>query len=410
MEWELRRLPATLLLGLTAACSTPEPASEGILLDGLFDEWADAVTIIDDAPDAPDAAVDFLSVQGLDEPGWLFLAIDVGNEVTLQSLPGTVHLLIDTDADARTGGTVHDMDGVDLIVDLSQTAEPQVDDRGLGFAMRVVGQDGTTDAIARHSLGLTTLPTSSAPRFEVRLSRRGAPGVAPFGSRLRLAVVYAEDLRELDRTTVGSYAFRTPLGEPATVTTQSRLAKAPGSVRIAQWNVAWQSFPRQAAGFARVLATLEPDVILLDELPGDVSQIPPTSGVDAVGMSVEEIAAWLASEPLAELGTWRFVSGESGGLQRALVAARDRDIRAAEPVLRVDYPEGALEALMALVPEDLRASRERETRGGVPAAGAWVDVDGQEILFVAMDLVSRAGSGHLGIFNARCRRRGSESR
>jgi hypothetical protein len=245
--------------------------------------------------------------------------------------------------------------------------------------MRAVSATGTADAIARHSLGLTALPTSSAPRFEVRLSRRGAPGVAPFGPRLRLAVVYAEEGRELDRTTIGSYAFRTPMGEPTPVTSQSRLAKAPGSLRIVQWNVAWQRFPRQAADFARVLAALEPDVILLDELPGD--------GDPA------EIAGVFASEPLAGLGTWRFVLGESGGIQRALVAAKDREIRPANPLLRVDYPEGALETLMALAPEDQRAARERETRGGVPVAGAWVDVDGQEVLFVAMDLVSRGWLG-----------------
>ena len=376
-----------LLPTVLAACGQAEsPPPVGVLVDGLFDEWTTAATIIDDPPDAPDSPVDFLSVQGLDEPGWLFLALDIGNEVTLQSLPGTVHLLLDTDAEASTGGTLYGVDGVDLVVDFSQTLEPLAERRGLGFALRVVGADGTPVAIPRHSLGLTALPTSSAPRFEIRISRRGASRVEPFGARLRLAAVYSEAGEVLDQTLIGSYRFRTSSGPPTVPSVGARLARAPGSVRVAQWNVSWQDFPPRAEDFARVLAALEPDVILLDELPGDLN-------AGQIAMTSEQLTAFFMSEPLARLGTWRFVYGESGGYQRALVAARDRDIRPAEPMTHVRHPVGALEALLAGAPADLRRFLEFDDQSGPPAAGAWVELDGQEVLFVAMDLQSRGWLG-----------------
>jgi len=375
-----------MLSTVLVACGEPASPPVGVLVDGLFDEWATAATIVDDAPDATNSPVDFLSVQGLDEAGWLFLALDVGNEVTLQSLPGTVHLVLDTDADGSTGGTLYGLDGIDLVVDFSQTVESSVEGRGLGFALRAVDRDGATTAIPRHSLDLIALPTSSAPRFEVRISRRGATGVPPFGSRLRLAAVYAEAGVVLDQTMVGSYTFRTAPGEPAAPVLGGRLTKAPGSVRIAQWNVSWDNFPPQAEHFARVLAAVEPDVILLDELPGELN-------AGQVAMTSEELTGFFERAPLARLGTWRFVYGESGGYQRALVAARERSIRPAEPLSRVRHPPGALEPLLATAPPDLRRFLELDASSGPPAAGAWVDIAGREVLFVAMDLQSRGWLG-----------------
>jgi hypothetical protein len=362
-------------------------------LDGLFNEWSQAATIIDDAPDAGDASVDFLSLQGLDDPRWLYLALDVGNEVTLQSLPGTIHLLVDADADAGTGGALFDVEGVDLVVDFSQTAEAPNDGRGLGFAMRSVRAGGETLPLERHALELAALPTSSAPRFEIRLSRRGAPGIAPFGTRIRLAAVYSEAGRALDETTVGSYAFTTRLGESSGRATGSRMEKAPGSLRVAQWNVNWANFPRSAEGFARVLGALDPDVILLDELPGDVraGQIPGIAS-DQSALTAAELRDFFSREPLASLGSWRFVLGEGGGYQRTLVAARGRDIRAAEPMTNVRHPPGAFGGLLATAPE-LTPFLLGEIESGLPAAGAWVEVAGQEVLFVAVDLQSRGWLG-----------------
>ena len=367
----MRRSAAALVVTAVAACSSPDPVPSAVLLDGLFDEWAEASTIIDDPPDAPDAAVDVLSVQGLDDAEWLYLALDVGNEVSLQSLPGTLHLLFDVDDDRATGGTVNDMGGVDLILDLSQTAEPLVEGHGSGFAMRLVASDGATRPLDRYALGLTAAPTSSAPRFELRLSRLGAGGTASFGDRFRLLAVYVENARTLEQTPSGSYVFRTRAEEPGPERLADLPRRSPGTLRVAQWNVGSAEFRARAEGMARVLAALEPDVLLLDEIAGSTSS--------------DSISAFFELEPLGRLGPWDFVMSETGGRQRALVATRGRRIRPAESMRRVPYLEGSLPEFERSLPfafPTLALEQER----GLSTAAAWVDVDGREALFVALDL------------------------
>ena len=61
-------------VGLVAACAAPAPP----ILDGRFDEWTRSALIVQDAADASHAAIDFLGVRGLDDPYWLYLAIDLG--------------------------------------------------------------------------------------------------------------------------------------------------------------------------------------------------------------------------------------------------------------------------------------------------------------------------------------------
>ena len=370
-ERAMRCLASVLLLTTVPACTGPESAPAGVLLDGLFDEWTDASTIVDDPPDAPGAAVDILSVQGLDDANWLYLALDVGNEASLQSVPGTLHLLFDVDADSATGGRVNDMSGVDLILDLSQTAEPLVEGHGSGFAMRLVDSDGTTRPLERYSLGLMAAPTSSAPRFELRLSRLGNGGAATFGSRFRLEAMYVEDGNTLEQTSIGSYAFEAQASETGAGSLARLPPRVPGTIRVAQWNVASTVLASRAEGLARVLAAVEPDVLLLNEIAGSTSP--------------DSISAFFALEPMRRLGPWGFVLSETGGRQKAVVAARGRGIRPAESMRRVPYFEGSLTAFERSLPSAF-PTLELEQERGLSTAAAWVDVGESDALFVALDL------------------------
>lgn len=337
--------------------------------------------MVDDPPDAPDAAVDILSVQALDEPAWLYLAVDVGHEVSLQSLPGTLRLLLDVDGDRSTGGSTYGMSGVDLVIDLSPISQTG-GGRGAGFALRTVADDGTTREVERHALGLMAAPTWAAPRFELRLSRAGADGVPPLERRLRLEAVYTEEGAVADQTDVGSFTFETPLADEGRASDDaSRTGRSEGSYRVATWNVASGSFIRRSPDFARVLGALEPDVILLDELPGDVT--------------AAAIESWLESSALAELGTWHVVLGGTGGVQRAAVAARDRPMEAASSLTTVPYPPDALASLAATGAGDEPPLAATELARGVSTAGAWVELDGRRVLFVAADLQSGGWPGSL---------------
>jgi hypothetical protein len=364
----------------TPACADEPSTPEGVLLDGLFGEWSEAETLVDDPPDVPEGPVDVLSVQALDDPAWLYLALDVGNEVTLQALPGTLHLLFDVDAASSTGGTVFGMDGVDLVVDLSDMEGVVTREHGAGFALRAVDSGRASRPLPRGTLDLMAAPTWSAPRFELRLARSDRNGMATFGRRFRMSAVYAEGGEPLDETEVGSYTFRSTEGELPPADVGARLDRRPGTVRVVQWNVAVDMFTRHAEDFARILAVLDPDVVLLDELPRDVTD--------------DRLRDFFALEPLDRLGAWGFSLGLTGGVQRAAVAARDRSIEVPGPLTSVPYSDGALAGLAQSVADEVMLGLlEREVERGISAAAAWVEVDGAWVLFVSADLQSGGWSG-----------------
>jgi hypothetical protein len=150
-------------------------------------------------------------------------------------------------------------------------------------------------------------------------------------------------------------------------------SKANGAVRVAQWNVSEGSF-RSPANHAKLLAAVQPDVILLDEAYAETS--------DAT------LAEFFARPELAALGRWRFVYSRSGGRQRTVVATRNRDIRQAASMVRMEYPAGVLDSVRAMVPTAAQPLFDIEAKAQLSSTGAWITIDGIETLFVPLDLQS----------------------
>lgn len=138
--------------------------------------------------------------------------------------------------------------------------------------------------------------------------------------------------------------------------------------RVVVWNVSRESFFDNAADFRRVLAAVDADLLILDEM--------------APGVSAEAIAAQL---PPRAPG-WQVAYGTGGGQhQRASIAARS-------PLLRQDafdglaYPDEAVEAWVAGVPPEHAARFRADLATGVSAVGAIVGVGGRRLLVVGLDL------------------------
>jgi endonuclease/exonuclease/phosphatase family metal-dependent hydrolase len=376
-----RRLAFVSLLVLATCGDAGEPGPptgpDTVLLDGDFAEWTRARRVVDDPADAPEAALDIRSIQGLDEAPWLFLALDLGREVTVQRLPGTLHLLVDADDESSTGEELHGMPGVDIVLELSPGGTAA--GRGSGLSLTALGGDDAPAGVTSHALGVTAAPTWSASRFELRMSRLGGSGFPALGGEVRLKAVYTEGGRVADETDVGSYRFRTEPHAPPPGAPAHRLTRREDALRVVQWNVASRSFDINRESFARVLAVLAPDVVLLDEAPA--------------GTTTESVGAFFDLRPLADLGEWRFEVGRTGGRQRTVVAARNRDVRPAETLQTVRYPPGAFDTLATQVPESFRRLLETEQARGLSATGAWVAVEGTDVLFVPVDLQSAGWAG-----------------
>ncbi len=390
---------AAALVALTAACTAdPQPPRPPVWTDGDFDDWQGvspaAVDPHGDAP--PDSPVDLGEVAIQDDPRFLHFLMDLGRPVTPQGLLGSVELVLDANADAvpATGGAYGGVEGADMVVVLTRQAEPERDRRGAGVGVRMVAPDGPGDIEPASRVGLLVSPTHSSDRFELRLDRAavaraaGPPlrqGAAPEGAVAgRLRYVRAGAL--VDETPIFGHALATAPGEAPPLLAAESVAKVPGTLRVAVWNVASRSFGANQDDFRRVVAALAPDVLLLDEIFFETAR--------------DDVARFASD--LAEHGepwTWWLASG--GGRQRTAVLARGLEARGESGLGRIGYPVGAIERWLqqagrepevpGMAPPPVLARAEAD--GGLSATGAWVTVGGQDILFVPVDLQSAGYDG-----------------
>jgi len=388
------RLTATALAALTAGCAVdPSVARPPVWTDGDFGDWEGVASlVVDPIGDVPAGSpVDLGGIAVQEDPRFLHFLIDLGHTVTVQGLRGSVELVLDLDADAapRTGGSYGGVDGADLVVILTRQAEPEQDRHGAGVGVRSVGPDEVEPA---SRVGLLVSPTHSSDRFEVRLDRaavaeatgawRGPrPGGVVAG---RLRYVRAGDV--VDQTPVFRHALTTaPGGEPPPLGAEA-VARVPGALRVVTWNVSSMSFRNNQDAFRRVVAALAPDVLLLDEIYFAVTR--------------EDLARFtrgLVAE--GEAWTWWLASG--GGRQRTAVGAMGRVVRGESEMGRIGYRPGALESWLRAVGDEPEVPgmappsvlARAETEGGLSATGAWVTVDGRDILFVPVDLQSAGYDG-----------------
>ncbi len=370
----------------TSSNARPTSAGAEIQLDGRFDDWAGVPLW---AQAAAPSTGPLQSAWATDEPQWWYLSFSVRDSVSHSAMPGTLHLLIDADDNVSTGGTVFDtvrgLAGVDFSLDLSRTDKPQANGVGAGTALRTIEPTGSgayrlSAYRSAYVLGVVVLPTWSSTRFELRIARDGAPagggldGFARLGSAVRARLVFESANGAVTALPAARYVFSTAAVARTYEPRVSEIPqKATGATRIAQWNVSEGSF-KTPANHAKLLAAVAPDVILLDEAHA--------------GTSDSTLADFFARPELAALGTWRFVYSRSGGRQHTVVATRDRDIRQASSMVRMEYPAGVLDSVRAIAPSASQHLFDIEAQAQLSSTGAWITIGGIETLFVPLDLQS----------------------
>jgi len=368
----------------------PAPGSP-IVLDGVLDDWLGIPSLAeDDADPEGDPVIDLVALSATDDPAWLFLGLEVDGALNLQSMPGTVTLLVDADGDPATGGSMEGMAGVEFGLELSSRRDPASQAYGAGFAVRL--PDG--GARSPYDVAAAGLPTHAAERFELRLGRTPRDGLPALGARIRVGMVARADAtgagaapgetEVVDRLPVSEYRFATAPGPDPFVADLAVLAPpAGGAFRVATWNVGSGTF-MQAPFFARILGLARPDVILLDEVYEEITP--------------EAMEAFFSHPALDSLGEWSFVISRGGGRQKTVVAARNRSVRQEPTMVEVAYGPGALDALRSRTPEPFHPALAYEAQVNLSATAAWVEVDpagapGREVLFVPVDLQSGGWDG-----------------
>jgi hypothetical protein len=352
-----------------------------VVTDGRFQEWAQVPSLLVDPSDVPEtSAVDLGAIQAAADGRHLFFTLETRRQVNAQAMRGTLSILLDTDDDPETGTTVEGFAGVDLVVELSR--EDRMDPDGYGSGMALRQAESPEGALGERTSGslrdLLVAPTHSADRFEVRLGRmeEGGGGMSNLsGPEARVGFVFKAGGEVVDRTE--SVTLRLPPLETGVPPPWSDPLDLSGDLRVLVWNVSSESFRDQPERFARVMAAMNPHVLLLDEVYGAVTE--------------DEVKAFFARPEFRSGRPWEFVLGRSGGRQKTVVASRI-GIRPEPGLDSLPYPEGALEDLARRFPEG-RPLFDLERDRGLASAGAWIDTQGRSVLFVPVDLQSAGYDG-----------------
>lgn len=379
-----------------SACSGPpsRPASPvRIWSDGLFHDWRGVpAAVTDSAGDAAEgSAVDLGTVHLHDDPHFLHLLAEVGETVTIQAMPGTLEVVMDIGGDPGDGYSYGGVEGADLVVVLSRTWG-QEGPRGAGVGIRRLARGDPKSVESASSVGLLVAPAHSSDRFEVRLDRRAladwsgieAPAAGD-SIAVRLRFLALDSVA--DETDAFHYRLGTSAGADPPLLPASAVAGAPGTLRVVAWNVADGGLRDRTGPFARILAALSPDVVLLDEVYADVT--------------MADLARFGDSLAPGSGPRWRWWLAQGGGRQRTVVGARGLEVVGDPSLVRIAHEPGALERWLQRVgsepeypgmpPPSMLAQAEVE--GGLSATGAWVAWGGLEILFVPVDLQSAGYDG-----------------
>jgi len=374
-----------LLSGVVSGClnapardvlepSRAQPTIPDVVVDGAPGEWhrfapvwkldpATPPTPFENVP--PGSGVPRpLALHLRGAPGFLYLLVELDRVVNLQSMEGTLRLVLDRDGDPSTGETVGGMEGVDLLVDFShRTGEEGEGNRaGQGILARGAGEAGWRDSYGED---LLYAPTHASDHFEIRLAAPRAENPV----RLRLLALdpaggeIAATPILIHRHAGGGIARLRP-GSAA-------IARAPGTeLRVLAWNVGDRAMMRTPEPFLRILSALDPDVLLLDELNP--------------AMDARWLLGILQGLPRGE--EWRVVVGPGGGRQRTGVASR-LPVEAHPGLERIPWPDSIRRLTGLPMSNQMQQDMAGAAEDHLPAVGAMILAGGTRFLLVPLDLM-----------------------
>ena len=374
----MHRAVASLAIAALASTAPLAATEPRIVIDGAFDDWRGPIPAAEDPFDAPGVELDLGRIAVAHDAGAVYIQLEFAGTVLPQGLDGTATLLFDADGDSTTGAPQLSVPGVDVAVVFSPP-QPDWTSGARGITARSVGSPAGAPGrtLTSYDLGLMIAPTHAANRFELRLERGVTlPGTGELFRAGSFAVAFAyvgPDGEIGERSDILTYTFGPASPEPATRDeARDPLARAEGTeLRIVSWNVGARAIVDRAGDFFRVLSALSPDVVLFDEVPGDVA---PTA-----------LLASFGGLPAPSDRAWQAAVGPGGGRQHAAVLSH-HPVRLAPELARVTYPEDFAAFLTTIdrpwIQEDLAGAATE----GVSTAGFVIAAGERQLLALPVDL------------------------
>jgi hypothetical protein len=366
-------LLATTLVTTAQAAS----ASEGIVIDGDLADWQDSQPQVSDADDG--LRVDLRAVTVRHDPESVFVRLALARKVNLQMLPGsTLKILIDADRDPSTGGRWPGVSGIDTAVEFSPLRKRDSWSGRYGALISTFNKRGSSKKYSAFDISLLVSPTTSATDFEIRLPREDPVLSLQYPGFDLTAVVTGEDGLIIDQSLLLSYRFADHPTLPPRVprSADKALARPSGDVlRVLTWNIGDYHFNRDFnqdfKRYGPMLGLLQPDILLFDEAPDDVSD---RKIRKLLGQMNPDVAA----------GDWNIIIGRGGGRQRGVVASQ-LDLTELEGFAKLHYPDEVVEFAQKqgtpIMLNDMRSMVE----DAMPVAAASVRWGGQDLFLVVTD-------------------------
>jgi endonuclease/exonuclease/phosphatase family metal-dependent hydrolase len=357
-------------------------ATDRVIIDGASGDWGTTAHVVRRPPDigarpADNPSADVLAVTERQDAHYVYLRLDLARAVSLYGLAGTLSIDVDADADSTTGAEIDGLAGTDFVIDLS----PTLNGRHVEGAALRIARDGrvvkTTDL---YPLDFVMLPSYAALSFELRMARgrkldsSSAPVFA--GTAYRAQVAMHTEAGALQYRLPVFTAELTPLDTTPRMHPTDPLARAPNTeFRALVWNVANEGLRDRPERFRRIIAAIDPDLLILDEVGGVVG-----------AEGVRRFLASIDSGGRAR-GAWNFTYGGGGGYQRTVIATRTGVAEFPEFSF-VRFPDAVATRLLAAVPAAMRERQRASLNDGVATGGAIVTIAGKRVAVFGVDLQS----------------------
>ena len=217
-------------------------------IDGQFDDWPAGTVALADAHH-------------------LYLRVSVDRPMNLQSGARSVVIRLDLDDDSTTGGLWSDSAkgprlGCELQVQFAAPPER------LGVAVTAIDAQGVRRPLSHAAIGLIHAPTYAATSFELRIARYPAESSPQVGIDLASSRTIAGATTLLDGAdTLATIAFRValPPGLRPVRADVGLPGRQAGAVRVVSYNVRNAAPLKHPQPFGRILSTLGPDIVLIQE-------------------------------------------------------------------------------------------------------------------------------------------------
>ncbi len=306
-----RPLRGNAVLGLILLLATVlgQPFALGqtlkrIVLDGLFDEWAEVpVAFTDPADDHGNSPIDLRRVWLANDERFLYLKVEIGTPLNLQRFDGALRIHFDTDRSPTTGHAVGPI-GSDFVILLPER-------RGA----EQTAENFEAAAIRHVDFSLAWEPTLAGTRFEMRIARdaRFPQSGKPIFPQKSFDIVLSArgtqaDVEDWapDGPAAHTYTFAEgtlPPYRPIPIDKQD-----PAHVRLVSYNMLWGGIIRRPEHYNRILRALRPDVICFQEVGHSWRGSDPVDvliNAETVGARLDEIL------PLGDGRRWHLHSHRS---------------------------------------------------------------------------------------------------